>query len=308
MLAVVVAVFATLWLPYRALVVYNSFAYPPYMELWYLMFAKTMIFVNSAINPIIYSACSIKFRREFKRMLTCNRNSSSYYNSRSNRTGLSVGFVGGVGGGNGTMITTTPADAFYGDTLRANRSMATLRSHSSGNHSLQYCTTSASVNNLNLSTNRNLSSQRRKSSTFLSPSHALMMNYDHGNRYKSGLPTTIRTSASVSKLATYSHSTNVDCSNGKTIDHKADDNDDESISQSNGTQATAHNGNMASNTNQNMNSSSMTPTSVTLIYSDVNSRVVTTTAADSIVSNMTLVKKDTNLVINEQSSTNVNHD
>nr|XP_027196688.1 putative uncharacterized protein DDB_G0267716 [Dermatophagoides pteronyssinus] len=73
MLAVVVAVFATLWLPYRALVVYNSFSFPPYMELWYLMFAKTMIFVNSAINPIIYSACSMKFRREFKRMLTCGR-------------------------------------------------------------------------------------------------------------------------------------------------------------------------------------------------------------------------------------------
>ncbi|XP_054165095.1 thyrotropin-releasing hormone receptor-like [Oppia nitens] len=71
MLVVVVAVFATLWLPYRALVVYNSFADPVYMELWYLMFAKTMIFVNSAINPIIYSACSIKFRRAFKRMLTC---------------------------------------------------------------------------------------------------------------------------------------------------------------------------------------------------------------------------------------------
>ncbi|KAH9527680.1 hypothetical protein DERF_001687 [Dermatophagoides farinae] len=73
MLAVVVAVFATLWLPYRALVVYNSFSFPPYMELWYLMFAKTMIFVNSAINPIIYSACSMKFRREFKRMLTCGQ-------------------------------------------------------------------------------------------------------------------------------------------------------------------------------------------------------------------------------------------
>lgn len=46
MLAVVVAVFATLWLPYRGLVVYNSFAQPPFMELWYLMFAKTMIYVN----------------------------------------------------------------------------------------------------------------------------------------------------------------------------------------------------------------------------------------------------------------------
>lgn len=34
MLAVVVAVFATLWLPYRALLVYNSFAENLYMELW----------------------------------------------------------------------------------------------------------------------------------------------------------------------------------------------------------------------------------------------------------------------------------
>ncbi|KAF7491814.1 Thyrotropin-releasing hormone receptor [Sarcoptes scabiei] len=87
MLGVVVAVFATLWLPYRALVVYNSFSFPPYMELWYLMFAKTMIFVNSAINPIIYSACSMKFRREFRRMLTCGgRNNFSSKAKQTHRT------------------------------------------------------------------------------------------------------------------------------------------------------------------------------------------------------------------------------
>ncbi|XP_037529152.1 thyrotropin-releasing hormone receptor [Rhipicephalus sanguineus] len=71
MLFVVVAVFATLWLPYRVLLVYNSFAEKRYMELWYLMFCKTMIFINSAINPILYNAMSIKFRRAFKRMLSC---------------------------------------------------------------------------------------------------------------------------------------------------------------------------------------------------------------------------------------------
>ncbi|GIY23733.1 thyrotropin-releasing hormone receptor [Caerostris darwini] len=60
MLAVVVAVFATLWLPYRVLVVYNSFAIHRYMELWFLMFCKTMIFINSAINPILYNVMSIK--------------------------------------------------------------------------------------------------------------------------------------------------------------------------------------------------------------------------------------------------------
>ncbi|CAG2169257.1 unnamed protein product, partial [Oppiella nova] len=70
-------------LPYRALLVYNSFAEPVYMELWYLMFAKTMIFVNSAINPIIYSACSIKFRRAFKRMLTCESEQRGHQRTRA---------------------------------------------------------------------------------------------------------------------------------------------------------------------------------------------------------------------------------
>ena len=71
MLIVVVAVFATLWLPYRALLVYNSLAEDRYMELWYLMFCKTMIYMNCAINPILYSVLSIKFRRAFKKMLSC---------------------------------------------------------------------------------------------------------------------------------------------------------------------------------------------------------------------------------------------
>ncbi|XP_013773152.2 LOW QUALITY PROTEIN: thyrotropin-releasing hormone receptor-like [Limulus polyphemus] len=73
MLAVVVAVFATLWMPYRCLLVYNSLTKERYMELWFLMFCKTMIFINSAINPILYNAMSIKFRRAFKRVLSCSR-------------------------------------------------------------------------------------------------------------------------------------------------------------------------------------------------------------------------------------------
>ncbi|XP_071527174.1 thyrotropin-releasing hormone receptor-like [Panulirus ornatus] len=77
MLAVVVAIFATLWLPYRTLLVYNSllamFGYDTYKDLWYLLFAKTCIFINSAINPILYNALSVKFRRAFKRMLSCGK-------------------------------------------------------------------------------------------------------------------------------------------------------------------------------------------------------------------------------------------
>ncbi|GIY97719.1 thyrotropin-releasing hormone receptor [Caerostris extrusa] len=59
--------------PYRVLVVYNSFAIHRYMELWFLMFCKTMIFINSAINPILYNVMSIKFRRAFKIMLSCGK-------------------------------------------------------------------------------------------------------------------------------------------------------------------------------------------------------------------------------------------
>ncbi|XP_047117292.1 thyrotropin-releasing hormone receptor-like [Schistocerca piceifrons] len=69
MLAAVVVVFATLWLPYRGLLVYNSFATlfsgTKYMDLWFLLFAKTCVFINSAINPILYNAMSGKFRRAF---------------------------------------------------------------------------------------------------------------------------------------------------------------------------------------------------------------------------------------------------
>lgn len=77
MLIVVVFLFATLWLPYRVLVVYNSFAKKIYLELWYLMFSKTLIYVNSAINPVLYNAMSIKFRRAFRRTLTCGKHSQS---------------------------------------------------------------------------------------------------------------------------------------------------------------------------------------------------------------------------------------
>ncbi|GIY03895.1 thyrotropin-releasing hormone receptor [Caerostris darwini] len=73
MLVVVVALFATLWFPYRFLVVYNSFATHRYMELWFFKFCKTMIFINSAINPILYNAMSNKFRKAFKRLLSCGK-------------------------------------------------------------------------------------------------------------------------------------------------------------------------------------------------------------------------------------------
>ncbi|XP_074596725.1 thyrotropin-releasing hormone receptor-like [Brevipalpus obovatus] len=71
MLGIIVLVFATLWFPYRGLLLYNSFASERYMDLWYLLFAKTLVFMNSAINPILYNALSKKFRKNFKRLLAC---------------------------------------------------------------------------------------------------------------------------------------------------------------------------------------------------------------------------------------------
>jgi thyrotropin-releasing hormone receptor len=50
MLVMVVVIFAVLWLPYRGLVVYNSFApmfgKEVFMDLWFLMLAKTCVYIN----------------------------------------------------------------------------------------------------------------------------------------------------------------------------------------------------------------------------------------------------------------------
>lgn len=76
MLAVVVTLFATLWMPYRLMVVYNSFAKERYLDLWFILFCRVMIYINSAINPILYNAMSVKFRRAFRKILRCGKKPS----------------------------------------------------------------------------------------------------------------------------------------------------------------------------------------------------------------------------------------
>jgi len=73
MLAIVVAMFAVLWLPYRAYVVYNSFARERYENLWFLLVCRLMVYVNSAVNPLLYNAMSVKFRRAFIQLLSCGK-------------------------------------------------------------------------------------------------------------------------------------------------------------------------------------------------------------------------------------------
>ncbi|XP_029101991.1 thyrotropin-releasing hormone receptor-like [Scleropages formosus] len=71
MLAVVVVLFALLWMPYRTLVVVNSLMDPPYLNNWFLLFCRMSIYLNSAINPVIYNLMSQKFRAAFRRLCKC---------------------------------------------------------------------------------------------------------------------------------------------------------------------------------------------------------------------------------------------
>ncbi|XP_069575535.1 thyrotropin releasing hormone receptor 2 isoform X1 [Brachyistius frenatus] len=73
MLAVVVILFALLWMPYRTLVLINSFVSAPYLDAWFLLFCRTCIYANSAINPVIYNAMSQKFRSAFRGLYRCQR-------------------------------------------------------------------------------------------------------------------------------------------------------------------------------------------------------------------------------------------
>ncbi|XP_055339429.1 thyrotropin-releasing hormone receptor-like isoform X2 [Paramacrobiotus metropolitanus] len=74
MLIVIVILFAICWLPYRGLLVYNTFLKKHWLNLWYMFFAKTLIYFNSAMNPFLYSTMSKRFRRAAWMTLTCRVN------------------------------------------------------------------------------------------------------------------------------------------------------------------------------------------------------------------------------------------
>nr|XP_055029734.1 thyrotropin releasing hormone receptor 2 isoform X2 [Misgurnus anguillicaudatus] len=73
MLAVVVVLFALLWMPYRTLVLINSFVSTPYLDAWFLLFCRICIYANSAINPVVYNLMSQKFRSAFRGLYRCQR-------------------------------------------------------------------------------------------------------------------------------------------------------------------------------------------------------------------------------------------
>ena len=73
MLVIVVMTFALLWLPYRLFVVYNSFANKKFHNLWFRLICRIMVYMNSAINPILYNVMSVKFHGAFRRLLFCEK-------------------------------------------------------------------------------------------------------------------------------------------------------------------------------------------------------------------------------------------
>ncbi|XP_004636176.1 thyrotropin-releasing hormone receptor-like [Octodon degus] len=73
MLAVVVVLFAVLWLPYRTLVVVNSFLSPPYLDFSFLLFCRLCIYLNSAVNPVVYALMSQRFLEAFHKLFQCQQ-------------------------------------------------------------------------------------------------------------------------------------------------------------------------------------------------------------------------------------------
>ncbi|KAL0166573.1 hypothetical protein M9458_038417, partial [Cirrhinus mrigala] len=112
MLAVVVILFAVLWMPYRTLVVVNSFLQEAYLDTWFLLFCRTCVYLNSAINPLIYNAMSQKLCR-------CGRN------AQANKAAYSVALTYSVAKETSTVESTghfsteiddlTPTDELFPD-------------------------------------------------------------------------------------------------------------------------------------------------------------------------------------------------
>uniref|UniRef100_A0A915AHZ0 Thyrotropin-releasing hormone receptor n=1 Tax=Parascaris univalens TaxID=6257 RepID=A0A915AHZ0_PARUN len=91
-LALVVAIFAICWLPYRVMVMYNSFAQQKWDPDWYIFLSKTMIFFNCAINPILYNVMSARFRNAFRSLLSGKKKIIYQIQHRRNRSSRPTSF------------------------------------------------------------------------------------------------------------------------------------------------------------------------------------------------------------------------
>ncbi|KAL0968208.1 hypothetical protein UPYG_G00263850, partial [Umbra pygmaea] len=110
MLSVVVILFALLWMPYRTLVLINSFVATPYLDTWFLLFCRICMYANSAINPIVYNLMSQKFRSAFRGLYHCKQLDSHQRTLSMIQTGYSM-----------TREPRTPLQASNGTKLGARR-------------------------------------------------------------------------------------------------------------------------------------------------------------------------------------------
>nr|XP_033797184.1 thyrotropin-releasing hormone receptor-like [Geotrypetes seraphini] len=90
MLAVVVILFALLWMPYRTLVLVNSFMENPYLDPWFILFCRICVYANSAINPVIYNLMSQKFRTAFKKLCRCRAEETQQHSTFQTTTNYSM--------------------------------------------------------------------------------------------------------------------------------------------------------------------------------------------------------------------------
>ncbi|CAM4636732.1 unnamed protein product [Leuciscus chuanchicus] len=119
MLAVVVILFAVLWMPYRTLVLVNSFLQEAYLDTWFLLFCRSCVYLNSAINPLIYNAMSQKFRAAFRRLCRCGRtalvNKPAYSVALTYSVAKETSTVGSTGHFSTEIDDLTPTDELFPD-------------------------------------------------------------------------------------------------------------------------------------------------------------------------------------------------
>lgn len=123
MLGTVVVSFFLCLLPFRALILWIILAPPEYnimemvgLENFYLLlfFCRIMLYINSALNPILYNLMSSKFRDGFRRL--CGLRRSPWTDRYLGRKGTVTTMSAQTGGGGTITSGTTASSSLRGET------------------------------------------------------------------------------------------------------------------------------------------------------------------------------------------------